>query len=341
MIRGEPFVVATRGSIVESVHAVAAAVAAPDGDLRFAIGDVETPVYLRSAAKPFIAAAVVRSGAAARYDFDAREIATIAASHGGEPFHVDAVRSILTKIGLPVSALRCGAHAPSYEPAARELARTGVEPSALHHNCSGKHAGILALSLVLGADPDDYLAAEHPAERYVLDLCARALGQAAGDLVLGVDGCGIPVFATSLRRGATAFARLASLAELEPGDAEALRVVREAIVAEPDYVAGTGRFDTALARSTAGAIVGKAGAEGVHGDALFGPGLGLALKVVDGAQRAVPPAVCAILEAIGAIPEAARGDLATFADPVLRNAAGLEVGGLSVIRETIASGSAS
>ncbi len=160
-----PYVAVTRGPLVESVHAVAACAARDDGTVALALGAVDAPVFLRSTAKPFIAAEIVRSGTAQRFGFDGRELAIIAASHGGEPFHVAAVSGILAKIGLGPEALQCGAHPPSYEPAAAALAAAGVAPSALHNNCSGKHAGILAMCVHLGADPATYLDAAHPVQR--------------------------------------------------------------------------------------------------------------------------------------------------------------------------------
>jgi L-asparaginase II len=320
------FVAVTRGDLVESVHAVAACAARASGEVTFAMGDVDAPVYLRSAAKPFIAAAIVAAGTAERFGFDEREVAVIAASHNGEPFHVEAVRSILHKIGRTEADLQCGAHAPSYEPAARALVAEGVRFSAIHNNCSGKHAGILGLCAVLGADHRTYLEPQNPAEQAILAFCARMTGDDPAAWPIAVDGCGIPVFATPLRRGATAFARLATLEGVAGADAEALRRVRSAIQQYPEYLAGTGRFDTDLIAATGGAVVCKGGAEGVHCDALLPQGIGLALKVVDGHRRAVPPATVAVLDRLGALDAQARGALAAHANPPVRNVAGRVVG---------------
>ncbi|GAC1566898.1 MAG: asparaginase [Vulcanimicrobiaceae bacterium] len=317
------------------MHRVAAAVSDVRGRVVRSLGDIDEPVFLRSAAKPFIAAAVVASGAAARFELTPREIAVMAASHNGEAFHLAAVASVLEKVGLDASALRCGAHAPSYEPAAAALARAGAGPTALHNNCSGKHAGILALCRHLGDDVASYLAAEHPAQRRILAFCARLTGDDPARMPLAIDGCGIPVFATPLRRAALAFARFATLEGLADDDALALRTVRDAMAAEPAYVAGSERFDSALIATTHGRIVGKAGAEGVHADALLGAGLGLALKVVDGARRAAPPATMALLDALGAFSPPERAALARFARPEIRNVAGDGVGYLTTEPDTI------
>ena len=332
---GVPFVAVTRGPLVESVHAVAACAADADGNVALALGDVDARVYLRSTAKPFIAAEIVRSGTAAYFGFDDRELAVIAASHGGEPFHVAAVRGILEKIGLGPEALQCGAHPPSYEPAAAALAAAGVAPSALHSNCSGKHAGLLAMCAHVEADPATYLDATHPVQRRVLAFCGRLCDEPLETLTLGIDGCGIPVFATSLRRAARAFARFATLDGLGDADAAALLTVRDAMSAQPAYVAGTGRFDTALIAQTRGRIVGKAGAEGVHGDALQREGLGLALKVIDGNRRAVPPATMALLTDLGALDGGERAALKDFASVAVANVAGRLVGTVEARPDTI------
>ncbi|HMD02022.1 MAG TPA: asparaginase [Candidatus Baltobacteraceae bacterium] len=326
MIRGVPLVEVTRGPLVESIHSVAACAVDAHGTVVLALGDIDVPVFLRSTAKPFIAAAIVAAGTAERFALTAQELAVIAASHDGEPIHVAAVRRILAKIELPETALQCGAHAPASEAAAAALARAGEAPSALYNNCSGKHAGILAMCVHLGLGTERYLEPGHPAERRILEFCARMTGDDAEEFLLGVDGCGIPVFATSLRKAARAFARLATLREIDKTDARALQMVRAAMIAEPLYVGGTTRFDSALLVATQGRVVGKGGAEGVHGDALVREGLGLALKVVDGARRATPPAAAALLEALGALDAGELAALEPFVRFEVRNVAGRAVG---------------
>jgi L-asparaginase II len=331
MLTGVPFVGVRRGPRLESIHAVAACACDVAGNVLLALGSIDEPVFLRSAAKPFITAAAVRAGIVERFGFDDRELAVMSASHNGEAFHVDAVNRILGKIGAVAGDLRCGSHTPAYGPAAAALAAGGEAATALHNNCSGKHAGILALARVLGAPLDGYLDPAHPAQREILALCERVSDDRFAPDRLGIDGCGIPVFATSLRNAARAFARLATLDELDPLDAAALARVRAAIVAEPDYIAGTGRFDTDLIRAGKGRIVAKAGAEGVHATALIAGGLGLVLKVVDGAQRAAPPAALALLGQLGALDECQVRALAPHARIAVRNHAGTVVGDLAAL----------
>ena len=319
----------TRGELVESVHHVAACAANSRGDVIFSTGDIASPVFLRSTAKPFIAATAIEAGVREAFGLDMREIAVMSASHSGEAFHVEAVRSILHKLGLDESALQCGAHLPYNDAAARELLRSGEAPSALHNNCSGKHAGILALCRVLGADIGTYLATGNPAQQAILGLCARLSDDDPATWPLGVDGCGIPVYATSLRQAAMAFARFASLTELSSRDAMALLVVRDAMVSHPEYVSGTGEFDTVLMRAAGGALACKAGAEGVHGVALIPQGIGFVSKVLDGTSRARAPLTMAALRALES-PVAAATELVGFASPVVYNRAGRAVGAIRV-----------
>jgi L-asparaginase II len=319
----------TRSKLVESVHHVAACAANARGDVIFADGDVEAPVFLRSTAKPFIAAAALEAGVREMFDLDMREIAVMCASHTGQPFHVEAVASILRKIGLGVDALQCGVHMPYNETSARELIASGTKPNALYNNCSGKHAGILAMCKAIGADTATYLEVNNPVQQAILTFCARLSDDDPATWPLGVDGCGIPVYATSLRAAAMAFARFASLAELEQRDAMALLVARDAMVSHPEYVSGTGEFDTVLMQAGGGGIACKVGAEGVHGVAFISQGLGFASKVLDGTSRARPPVTMAALRALE-VKGAEASELKAFAEPVVYNRAGRPVGAIRV-----------
>ncbi len=308
------------------MHRIAACAVDDSGRAYLAIGDVDAPVYLRSSAKPFIAASVIAAGAREAFGLTQPEIAVMAASHDGEPFHVEAVASILRKIGASVDDLQCGTHLPYDEASARTLLRAGEPPNALYNNCSGKHAGILALCKLIGADQATYLDAANPAQRHILAFCARMSDDDPETWPLAVDGCGIPVYATSLRRTALAFARFATLRGVSPADAAALAIVRDAMVAYPAYVSGTNGFDAALMEAGAGDIACKVGAEGVHVVAAIASGLGYASKVIDGATRGRSPATLEALRALGVLDRAQVTKLAAFARPVLYNRAGRVVG---------------
>ncbi len=328
-LEGVPFVAVDRGGLVESVHNVAGCAVDRDGKTIFSLGEIDVPVLLRSTAKPFIAAAAVREGVVERFGLEPHEIAIMAASHNGEPFHADAVRSILRKIGEPEQALLCGPHPPYDERAATALRQSGEAFSAVHNNCSGKHAGILALTALLGASEANYLDPGHAAQRLILALCARLSDARVEDLPLAIDGCGIPVYAVPLRSAALSYARLATLEGIDERDARALRVVRDAMIAYPAYVAGTGDFDTVLMQSGNGNLVAKSGAEGLHGTAALRQGTGVVLKVADGNARAVAPAMLAILDSLGLLDGADAQALEPFANPPVYNRAGRLVGEIS------------
>ena len=298
-----------RGSRIESRHRVALCAVDVSGKTLLEVGTVDVPVFLRSTAKPFIAAASVRAGAVDAFGFDDRELALMCASHAGEPEHVETARSMLAKAGIHESALLCGG-----------------TPSAIYNNCSGKHAGILALCKHIGAPLGSYLEPDNPAQKEILALCSRVIDEPLPPERIGVDGCGIPNFATSLRRAARAFARFASLEELEDDDRDALERCRTAMGQNPWFVSGTGRFDTALIESTGGAVIGKGGAEGFHGSAITHSGAGLAVKVIDGNSRATAPSVMAALTKLDALSSSALDLLAPYSQPPVRNVAGRIVG---------------
>lgn len=329
-LQGKPAVEVTRGDLVESLHHVAACASNAGGDVLLSLGEIDEPVFLRSAAKPFIAAAVLQMGAREEFALTQTEIAVMAASHTGQAFHVEAVRSILAKIGLDESALQCGPHLPYNEAAAHAMIRTGEPASRVHNNCSGKHAGILALCKLMHADVETYLEPSHPAQQHILRFCARLSDDDPNTWPLGVDGCGIPVYATSLRKAALAFARFASLDGLDPLDASALEIVRDAMVADPEYVAGTGEFDSELMRVASGSIACKVGAEGVHGVSSIPQGLGFVSKVIDGASRARAPFTMAALRALGALDPGRATQLRAFAHPIMYNRAGRAIGEIRV-----------
>lgn len=310
---GAPLVDVRRGPLIESRHRVALCAVNASGRTLLEMGTVDIPIFLRSSAKPFIAAAAVRAGAVDAFGFGEGELALMCASHAAEPEHIEGVLSMLRKADIPVTALRCGG-----------------EPSALYNNCSGKHAGILAFAKHIGAPLETYLEPDNPVQREILALCERVIREPLGTDRIGVDGCGIPAFATSLRRAAHAFARFATLEDLEERDRDALARVRAAMTAFPWQVAGTGRFDTALISASGGSIVGKGGAEGVHCSALVAARAGLVLKIVDGNSRAVPPAAMFALERLDALDKSTADTLASFAEPPVRNVAGRRVGSIRI-----------
>jgi L-asparaginase II len=285
----------TRGDKVESRHRGAVAVVDARGKKVLTIGDIDAPVYPRSAVKAIQALPMVESGAADAFGFRAREIALSQASHGGEPTHVAGVRAMLSAIGLDETALECGAHAPTHGPSAAELIRSGQPPNQLHNNCSGKHANFLALARHLGINHRGYVGADHPVQVEVTAALAGMTEERHAAENGATDGCSIPTYAVPLTSLALGFARLATGVGLERQRAEAARKIYEAAVAEPFYVAGTGRICTLVMTELAGAALIKTGAEGVFCAALGGLGLGVALKADDGSTRASEALMAAVL----------------------------------------------
>jgi len=306
----------TRGDLVDSVHFGSIAVVDGEGRLVASVGDPELVTIMRSAAKPFQAMAALECDVADRFALTAEEIAILAASHSGEARHTETVRALLARAGLEPGALLNGLHPPMHASTRLGLERAGESPSPLHHNCSGKHCGMLCACVAQGWDTRTYIRPDHPLQRRVLSLIAEVTGVAARDIRVGIDGCGVPSFGLPLRNIAFAFARLATAAgpHLDSG-----RMVRDAMLAHPEMVAGEDRFDTDLMQVADGRVLAKAGAEACYGVGLLDQGLGIALKIDDGGGRAVSPAIVAALVQLGALDAAQVDALAEHARPVVRN----------------------
>lgn len=320
-----------RGSRDESVHRVRAVVARDDGSLRIAHGDVASRIFPRSAVKSIQALVLLESGAADRYGLDDPALAVACSSHSGTAAHLDAVRSLLAKAGVDPSALECGAHRPLDEAAARALVLAGEEPSPLHNNCSGKHAGFLAAARHLGIDSAGYVLPDHPLQRIVTDTLAEVLGCELGADDRGIDGCSIPAFAVPPDRLATAFARIGTGVGLPSRRAQAFARLRSAAARHPELVAGGGRFDTRVMETCGARVFVKSGAEGVLCASIPPAGLGIAVKAEDGSARAAEAALAFLLRRLLPEPTPAECTLLDgLAAPVIRNCRGLPVGRISV-----------
>jgi len=319
----------TRGALVESRHVVHVAVAHADRGVVTACGDRTMVSFVRSAIKMFQALPLAEDGVIARWGLTTEEVALCTASHNAEPFHVAAAQSILAKAGVTVDALACGPHPPMFGPAASELERVGIAPGRIHNNCSGKHLGMLALATHLSADRGDYQLPHHRVQTAISETISVFSGVREDAVAIGIDGCGVPTFGTSIYHLALAFARLmdpSSLSGRLPGGAEG---IRSAMTANPYLVAGRGRLDTDLMQTAGGGLVAKGGASGVECVGLPG-GVGLAVKIEDGATGP-PPApggvvTTAALLQFGFLDEAQAISLSAHARPLLRNVAGQVVG---------------
>ncbi|HXF36444.1 MAG TPA: asparaginase [Actinomycetota bacterium] len=310
--RGEPIAEVTRSGLVESVHLGHVAVCDAAGRLLARVGDPGRVVFARSAMKPLQAAVALR---AAGQGLPEAEVAVACASHNGEPVHVRTVRRLLRRAGLPTAALRC----PPGWPIDREAAIRAGRPARVLHNCSGKHAAMLLACARRGWDPDGYPRADHPLQRRIHRAVLRAAG--LDRVVVGVDGCGVPVHGMPLASLGVLFARLARPDRLGPLAEGAARALA-AMASHPYLVAGRNRVDTAL-MEVAPRVVVKAGAEGLLCAALLEPGIGVAVKVEDGGDRAAAPALLRTLGLLGALTTEQLRALGAHADRPVRGGDGV------------------
>jgi len=274
-----------RSGMVESVHHGRVVVTNPDGSLAASVGADFAPMYPRSSSKPLQAVGMLRAG----LDVDGELLALVAASHSGEPFHQEGVRTILRQYGLDESALQTPADWPADEQAKEDVVRAGGQPTRLAMNCSGKHAGMLGTTVHNGWPVATYRDPDHPTQLAILQTIDDLAGEQASGVA--VDGCGAPLFALSLYGLARAFGRIAAAADGPE------RQVADAIRTHPAWTSGTRRDELALHRAIPG-LMGKAGAEAVYAVGLA-DGRGVALKISDGYPRARAVAMAGVLQRLG------------------------------------------
>ncbi|MDX3928763.1 MAG: asparaginase [Shinella sp.] len=321
----------TRGKLVESRHRGTVVAVDGEGKVVFSLGDIDAAVFPRSSCKAMQALPLVESGAADAYGFANRELALACSSHSGEPEHVALAAGMLAAAGKDVSALECGAHWSARQSVLIEQARSLDRPTALHNNCSGKHAGFVCAACHTGMDVKGYAGYAHPLQAEIRGVMESLTGAPLGEDNCGVDGCSIPTYAVPLRKLAHGFAKMATGAGLEPLRAKASRRLFDACMAEPFYVAGTKRACTRLMQAAPGRIFAKTGAEGVFCAAIPEKGIAVALKCEDGATRAAEAMVAATLARFFAGEPDLQAALMAQADHALRNWNGIHVGDVRVI----------
>jgi L-asparaginase II len=310
-----PLIGVERGGVREATHFGHLASVDAAGRIYDRLGDPDVVAYFRSCAKPFQTIAGLRAEIVPRYGLTPEHIAIMSASHNGEPRHLAIVRDLLAHADLEEGALQCGAHWPYYEPAAAVVRREMAEPIAVFNNCSGKHAGMLALCRAHGWDTQGYRLPDHPVQQACRAAHAEAADADASELATATDGCGVVTFALPLERMAYAFARLESLPAGER--------IAGAMRAHPDLVGGPDGADFQLMRAAPGWFA-KGGAEGLLCAA--GPGgIGVVLKCEDGSSRPLEPALAAFLAPLGV-------DLPGLAELPIVNSRGEHVGEFAVSR---------
>lgn len=293
------FVYEYRGQSVENRHAVSVAVVNASGKLIAYAGNPKLQAHMRSSAKPFQAQALFLSGAVSHFGFSQKEIALASASHMGTPEHVEVAQQMLSKLGLSFEHLACGIHAPADYESRKALELANQKPTAIHNNCSGKHAGMLSVALMLKAPLEGYETFEHPVQQMNVQTIKALSG--VDNILWGIDGCSVPTFVLPLENAARMFAFLADPQHAPAKYQEGLESTFQSIKAFPVMVAGHGELDTVLTQGLSGAAS-KGGAEGYEGVALrespYGP-LGVIFKVEDGNSAVRGTAVVKVLELLG------------------------------------------
>lgn len=313
-----------RNNHVESIHRGHLAVVNADGDLIASLGDPDYSTYIRSAAKPFQILPLLIDEAVQHFKFTDKELAVMMSSHNGEEIHVKAVRTILEKIGLNEEYLKCGVHPPLYKAAEVELLKQKKKLTPIYNNCSGKHAGMLALASYHDWPLETYLDSNHPVQKRIKQKASLFSGLNGKEIGVGVDGCSAPAFYLPIRNMALMFAKLAE------GRIAPVNRVFYLMSSYPEMIAGTDRFDTDLMKVMDGRMVSKVGAEGIRCLAVRADSpLGIALKIEDGNERVSPPVILEVLAQLNLISDKEIKGLSKYQKPVFVNHAGIETGWIS------------
>lgn len=309
----------SRGPLVESRHRGAVAVAFADGRLKYACGDIDSPVFARSALKPLQAIPLLETGAADACGASDAQLALACASHSGEHCHHDLAERWLQGLGLAESDLACGPAAPLGERASVAFHRVGKAPAKLYHNCSGKHVGMLAVCCHQGESIHDYQDHFHPSQQRWLGVLGDMCDLDGRGLPWDYDGCGLTAPATPLRALAKGLARLADPVGLMTARQQACERIHYAMTTHSQLVAGEGRACSLVMRALAGKVSVKTGAEGVFAGVVPSLGLGFALKMDDGAGRAAEVVLGAVLQQLGLLDAQSAAELQPVFRPELRN----------------------
>ncbi|NLN70031.1 MAG: asparaginase [Chloroflexi bacterium] len=330
-----PLVEATRGEIVESIHYGAFCVVDSQGRMLTEAGDPHLMTYPRSSLKPLQVLRLIEEGGVETFGFTAEEIAIMCASHSGTLQHTSVLTKMHQKIGITEADLACGVHWP-YDAAARdEMKLVGKQPTALNHNCSGKHTGMLAYARLKGYPLENYLDPSHPVQAAIRETLGEMVGMDPMQMPLGIDGCSAPVYGVPLRNMAQAVAILADPTGLEESRARACGVITSAMMAHPVMIAGPNQFDTDLMTSAHGKVFSKGGAEGYQIIGVMpgvvakeAPGIGVAIKISDGdaRNRARTSVGLTLLEAMGVLSPAAIRELSAYGNLPIKNWREFQVG---------------
>lgn len=309
----EILVKVTRGNQIESIHRGHIVVANSQGDTLYLLGDPDFKICLRSCAKTLQALPVITSGAADTFSFTPAELAIMSGSLNGQDFQVNTIKSILNTIGLDQHFLQCGVHRPSHRATAKRLQEEGKKPSTLHNNCAGKHTAMLTLCVHHGWPLDNYISKEHPVQQLILKTVSSMTEVTLEEIGIGIDGCGVPVFFLPLKNLARSYAKLTSTSD------QAIHRLMEAIFSHPEMIAGDERICTDIMRALGKKVFAKTGAEGGYAMSLMEKGWGVAIKIEDGNNRAMQPAIIESLKQLEIITKKEEDKLQSYHHPVIKN----------------------
>ncbi|KAI4621081.1 hypothetical protein J4E83_005444 [Alternaria metachromatica] len=339
-------VISYRGGIIENRHNVHAAIVDASGKLLYTIGDYQRMTLARSSTKPIQTLAILETGAAERFDYDDADVALMCASHSSEPRHIERAQAMMKKTGEKEKVLTCGGHPAQNAAINRAWIKEDFTPTAIYNNCSGKHVGMVAGALCLGATAHDYYLHEHAMQQCVYRAVEDISGLTKKEVLWTVDGCNLPTPAMPLPNLALMFARLADAADLSDGPSKEtldqrtqhLARIHKCMASYPGLVAGEGRFDTALMTPYSGQVVGKIGADACYAVAVRAVpdadlagmnhgAIGIAVKVEDGNLDVLYAAVMEILEQLNIGSSEVRQSLDGWRYPKIVNTAGVVTGG--------------
>ncbi|MCL2565084.1 MAG: asparaginase [Defluviitaleaceae bacterium] len=290
-----------RGELADLYHYGHIVAVDTEGKILWQLGDPNRVTYSRSSAKLMQAIPVVESGALEKYNITERELALMCASHRGENFHTEAVLAILNKAGLSETHLQCGTHYPLAPYMEDKLKAEGITPTSVHSNCSGKHAGLLIAAKALGLGIDDYYTSSHYLQQRATEVIAQICDYPADEIILGLDGCGVPVHAMPIYKFAQGYAKMSKPETLGDNLSKTISRITAAMLKNPEMVDGTEGFTTELMQTFGDRLFCKSGANAFYAIGIIDKGIGIAMKMDGGASPIVPIAMLETLVQIGVI----------------------------------------
>lgn len=317
----------TRNNYVESIHYGFICIVNSYGEILYSLGDFRTKIFFRSSAKPIQIIPLIQSGAAEAFHFTPKEIALACASHSGQEVHQQTVKNILERLNLKDDNLHCGLMTPYNEEEKKRLLAKGLSPSVFHCSCSGKHSAMLALAKYRGYSLDDYENINHPVQQEILKTIADFTQESPEEIIIAVDGCGVPIYLLPINKIALSYARLTQYAKDKSSPYHAsCKTIFDSMNQFPEMVAGDNEFCTELMQTTKGKLIGKVGSEAVYCLGIKKGNLGACIKIVDGNERAIYPVVVHLLKELGILDSSELARLKHWYRPILKNNLGEKIG---------------